>query len=106
MEFWPAMEVSRRVVHHHWWSTFALVTSASSSAVGPTIAGLARSSLPRLRHHAGPRYERHTVVTELLEAGEPDHVVESLTGHLSRGRWSITLVSACRRRSAALDVLD
>jgi uncharacterized membrane protein len=25
MEFWPAMEVSRRVVHHHWWSTFALV---------------------------------------------------------------------------------
>jgi hypothetical protein len=25
MEFWPAMEVSRRVVHHHWWSTFALM---------------------------------------------------------------------------------
>jgi uncharacterized membrane protein len=25
MEFWPAMEVSRRVVHRHWWSTFALV---------------------------------------------------------------------------------
>src|SRR5712692_7647046 len=25
MEFWPAMEVSRRVVHHHWWSIFALV---------------------------------------------------------------------------------
>ena|SRR5579872_5676806 len=25
MEFWPAMEVSRQVVHHHWWSTFALV---------------------------------------------------------------------------------
>jgi hypothetical protein len=25
MDFWPAMEVSRRVVHHHWWSTFALV---------------------------------------------------------------------------------
>ena len=28
MEFWPAMEVSRRVVHHHWWSTFALVIVA------------------------------------------------------------------------------
>jgi uncharacterized membrane protein len=25
MEFWTAMEVSRRVVHRHWWSTFALV---------------------------------------------------------------------------------
>src|SRR5580704_7509864 len=25
MEFWPAMEVSRRVVHRHWWSVFALV---------------------------------------------------------------------------------
>lgn len=27
---------------------------------------------------------RHTVVTRLLEAGERDHVVESITGHLSR----------------------
>ena len=25
MEFWPAMEVSRQVVHRHWWSTFGLV---------------------------------------------------------------------------------
>ena len=25
MEFWTAMEVSRRVVHEHWWSTLALV---------------------------------------------------------------------------------
>jgi uncharacterized membrane protein len=25
MEFWPAMEVSRRVVHEHWFSIFALV---------------------------------------------------------------------------------
>jgi hypothetical protein len=25
MDFWPAMEVSRQVVHRHWWSTFALV---------------------------------------------------------------------------------
>jgi hypothetical protein len=25
MEFWPAMEVSRQVVHRHWWSVFALL---------------------------------------------------------------------------------
>lgn len=25
MEFWTAMEVSRRVVHKHWWSIFGLV---------------------------------------------------------------------------------
>jgi hypothetical protein len=25
MEFWTAMEVSRRVVHEHWWSMLALV---------------------------------------------------------------------------------
>jgi uncharacterized membrane protein len=24
MEFWPAMEVSRQVVHAHWWSIFLL----------------------------------------------------------------------------------
>jgi hypothetical protein len=24
MEFWPAMEVSRQVVHQHWWSIFLL----------------------------------------------------------------------------------
>jgi integrase len=38
------------------------------------------ADLPRLRFHD----LRHTVVTRLLEAGEPDHVVESITGHLSR----------------------
>jgi uncharacterized membrane protein len=25
MDFWTAMEVSRRVVHEQWWSTFALI---------------------------------------------------------------------------------
>jgi len=24
MEFWPAMEVSRQIVHQHWWSIFLL----------------------------------------------------------------------------------
>jgi integrase len=38
------------------------------------------AGLPKLRFHD----LRHTVVTRLLETGEPDHVVESITGHLSR----------------------
>jgi integrase len=38
------------------------------------------AGLPGLRFHD----LLHTVVTRLLEAGEPDHVVESTTGHLSR----------------------
>jgi integrase len=42
--------------------------------------GFSFVSLPGLRFHD----LRHTVVTRLLEAGEPDHVVESITGHLSR----------------------
>jgi hypothetical protein len=25
LDFWPAMEVSRQVVHHHWWSMFLFV---------------------------------------------------------------------------------
>src|SRR6202158_2286186 len=33
MEFWPAMEVSRRVVHRHWWSIFALVIVSGWSPV-------------------------------------------------------------------------
>ena len=28
MEFWTAMEVSRRVVHHHWWSVFGYLIVA------------------------------------------------------------------------------
>ena len=35
---------------------------------------------------AGFRFHdlRHTVVTDLLEAGEPELVIEAVTGHLSR----------------------
>jgi integrase len=49
---------------------------------------------------------RHTVVTRLLEAGEPDHVVESITGHLSRRmleHYSHIRLSA---KKAALDRLS
>ena len=38
MEFWPAMELSRRVVHHHWWSTFALVIVLSLIAFAGFLA--------------------------------------------------------------------
>ena len=38
------------------------------------------AGLPGFRFHD----LRHTVVTDLLEAGEPEHVIEAVTGHLSR----------------------
>ena len=38
------------------------------------------AGLPRLRFHD----LRHTIITELAEMGVPDHVMESITGHLSR----------------------
>jgi len=60
------------------------------------------AGLPRLRFHD----LRHTVVTRLLEAGEPDHVVESITGHLSRRmleHYSHIRLSA---KKAALDRLQ
>jgi len=38
------------------------------------------AGLPRLRFHD----LRHTIITELAEMGVPDHVIESITGHLSR----------------------
>jgi hypothetical protein len=47
-----------------------------------------------------------TVVTELLEVGEPDHVVESITGPLSRRmleHYSHIRLAAKKR---ALDLLD
>ena len=59
------------------------------------------AALPGLRFHD----LRHTVVTRLLEAGEPDHVVESITGHLSRRmleHYSHIRLSA---KKAALDRL-
>jgi integrase len=48
------------------------------------------AGLPGLRFHD----LRHTVVTRLLEAGEPDHVVESITGHLS-----VANCQSCRKHA-------
>jgi hypothetical protein len=49
---------------------------------------------------------RHTVVTRLLEAGEPDHVVESITGHLSRRMLEHYSHIRLTAKSAALDRLS
>ena len=49
---------------------------------------------------------RHTVVTRLLEAGEPDHVVESITGHLSRRMLEHYSHIRLNAKKAALDRLD
>ena len=49
---------------------------------------------------------RHTVVTRLLEAGEPDHVVESITGHLSRRMLEHYSHIRLKAKKTALDRLD
>ena len=60
------------------------------------------AGLPGLRFHD----LRHTVVTRLLEAGEPDHVVESITGHLSRRMLEHYSHIRLNAKKAALDWLD
>jgi integrase len=60
-----------------------------------------RQAWPGLRFHD----LRHTVVTR-LEAGEPDHVVESITGHLSRRMLEHYSHMRLNAKKAALDRLD
>jgi hypothetical protein len=65
-----------------------------------------------LRHAAnldGLRFHdlRHTVITELAEMGVADHVLESITGHLSRRmleHYSHIRIDAKRQALDALDV--
>ena len=38
MEFWPAMEVSRQVVHRHWWSMLGLVIVLAIVALAGFLA--------------------------------------------------------------------
>jgi integrase len=60
------------------------------------------AGLPRLRFHD----LRHTVITELAEMGVADHVLESISGHLSRRmleHYSHIRIDAKRQ---ALDALD
>jgi integrase len=60
------------------------------------------AGLPGFRFHD----LRHTVVTRLLEAGEPDHVVESITGHLSKRMLQHYSHIRMAAKKAALDRLD
>lgn len=61
-----------------------------------------KAGLPGLRFHD----LRHTIITELAEMGVPDHVMESISGHLSRRmleHYSHIRLEAKRR---ALEELD
>ncbi len=40
LEFWPAMELSRKVVTHHWWTVFGLVIVAGLVAVAGVLGCL------------------------------------------------------------------
>ena len=60
------------------------------------------AGLPGLRFHD----LRHTLITELAEMGVPDHVIESITGHLSRRmleHYSRIRLEAKRQALEALD---
>ena len=62
----------------------------------------AAAGLPGLRFHD----LSHTVITELAEMGVPDHVIESITGHLSRRmleHYSHIRLEAKRQALEALD---
>jgi hypothetical protein len=65
--------------------------STDAARVGKTLSRLRRFPHRPLKIGRGDWIRtsdlpvlRHSIVTELLEAGVPDHVVESITGHLSR----------------------
>src|SRR5258706_1261154 len=61
------------------------------------------AGLQRLRFHD----LRHTAITELAEMGVADHVLESITGHLSRRmleHYSHIRIDAKRQALDALDV--
>jgi integrase len=57
---------------------------------------------------AGLRFHnlRHTIITELAEMGVPDHVMESITGHLSRRMLEHYSHIRLDAKRVALDALD
>jgi integrase len=67
--------------HYLWCEPAPPVRPDEAGAqMGHSLAALRKAAgLPGFRFHD----LRHTVVTDLLEAGEPEHVIEA-TGHLSR----------------------
>lgn len=48
--------------------------------------------------HVRRKNLRHTVVTDLLEAGEPEHVIQAVTGRFPRRCWSTIRTSGSRRK--------
>lgn len=49
---------------------------------------------------------RHTVITELAEMGIPDHVLESISGHLSRRMLEHYSHIRLKAKREALDALE
>jgi len=62
----------------------------------------AKAGLPKLRFHD----LRHTIITELAEAGVPDHVMESISGHLSRRMLEHYSHVGVEAKREAVDALD
>jgi integrase len=62
----------------------------------------AKAGLPKLRFHD----LRHTIITELAEADVPDHVMESISGHLSRRMLEHYSHIRLQAKRDALDALD
>jgi hypothetical protein len=88
------------------------VYCAAIVAANTSMRSRGCSSEPALRDAAGLqrlRFHdlRHTAITELAEMGVADHVLESITGHLSRRmleHYSHILIDAKRQALDALDV--
>ena len=57
LDFWPAMEVSRQVVHKHWWAMFLFAI-----VLVPLIHPRGRAALWRGPDSRGPRRNRGRVV--------------------------------------------
>jgi integrase len=85
--------------------TSIVLHSGTDSAYADLTAWRALREAAGLR---GLRFHdlRHTVVTRLLEAGEADHVVESITGHLSRRMLEHYSHIRLTAKRAALDRLS
>ena len=76
--------------------------AGAASGTRPGARCATAAGLPGFRFHD----LRHTVVTRLLEAGEPDHVVESITGHLSRRMLEHYSHIRLKAKKEALDRLE
>ena len=61
-----------------------------------------KAKLPGLRFHD----LRHTIITELAEMGVPDHVMESISGHMSRRMLEHYTHIGLDAKRRALDELD